>query len=69
MHDEDFAALIAGLESHGVSQQEIARRTGVSRATVWRLANNVCQNHFAGTVNKIRALSDTVTRQAALKRA
>lgn len=69
MRDGDFEGLIAGLENHGVSQQEIARRTGVSRATVWRLANGVCQNHFHETVTKIRALSEQVTRQASIKRA
>lgn len=51
-----FQAMIAGLEHHGISQQEIARRTGVSRATVWRMANGMGRSHRYSTDFRIEEL-------------
>lgn len=56
----DFAAMIAGLESHGISRKEIAQRAGVSRATVWRLANDTNRDHLSGTVAKIERISRSI---------
>lgn len=38
MDPDQFAAIIAGLESQGISRSDIAKGAGISRATVWRLA-------------------------------
>ena len=34
-----FATMIAGLESYGLTRDEIAAAAGVSRATLWRMAD------------------------------
>ena len=52
--------MIAGLESHGLSRDEIARRSGVSKSTVWRPANDATRDHMAGTVEKVGALHERV---------
>lgn len=35
---EDFASIIAGIEATGLSRTEIALAAGLSRQTVWRIA-------------------------------
>ena len=52
----DFSDLIAGLESQGLSQAEIAQRAGVSRTTIWRMRNDDCRDHLIATVEKIGKL-------------
>ena len=64
---ENFAAMIAGLEATGISQQEIARRTGVSRATVWRMATGMGRNHRHSTVLRIEQLHEKVVGRVDFK--
>jgi len=56
MHRETFEALIRGLESYGISKREIAERTGVSYATVWRMANGIGGDHLGTTLQRIEKL-------------
>lgn len=51
--EPSFAAMIAGLESQGISRKEIAQRAGVSVATIWRIANGASKDHLAGTVKRL----------------
>jgi transcriptional regulator with XRE-family HTH domain len=52
-----FAAMIAGLESRGLSRADIAKKTGISKTTIWRLANNANADHLSGTVTRMERLS------------
>jgi transcriptional regulator with XRE-family HTH domain len=56
MRSETFEALIRGLESQGISRTEIAQRSGVSRTTVWRLAEGVVTEPSWTTGNRIEKL-------------
>jgi transcriptional regulator with XRE-family HTH domain len=53
---EQFQAMIAGLESAGLSRAEIARRAGLSRMTVWRLAEGEGREPLYRTVRAIEAV-------------
>jgi transcriptional regulator with XRE-family HTH domain len=50
----DFAALIAGLESAGLSRAEIAQAAHVARVTVWRLAVGETSQPSFEVVTKIQ---------------
>ena len=56
MDRDDFEALIAGLESQGMTKTAIARYAGLSYATVWRLANGGCKDHYSGTIDRLEDL-------------
>ena len=49
--------MIAGLESHGMTRPEIAQHLGVSRVTVWRIANDRNRDHLSDTVARLERLS------------
>jgi len=59
MNADDFAALIAGLESAGMTRPEIAQRAKISRNTVWRLANRVAPEPKYETVRRLAELAET----------
>jgi transcriptional regulator of acetoin/glycerol metabolism len=63
MNARDFDALIASLEHQGIKRTEIAHRSGVSRSTIWRLANGVGKHHFVDTIQKI----ETVQKSSPVK--
>ena len=67
MRAADFEGLIAGLESQGMSRAEIAQRAGVSRATVWRLANRIGSDHLSGTVQRIETLQRSLAINSRVK--
>jgi transcriptional regulator with XRE-family HTH domain len=56
MQNGEFEALIEGLERQGISKREIAERSGVSYATVWRIANGVGGDHLGATLQRIEKL-------------
>jgi transcriptional regulator with XRE-family HTH domain len=53
---ENFAAMIAGLEATGISRTEIARQCHVSRGTVWRLAQGIGKEPTWSTGRSIEQL-------------
>lgn len=57
MKDSDFEGLVAGLEQQGLTKTAIARETGLSYSTVWRISNGVGKNHFADTVDRIKSVA------------
>ena len=59
MPQEEFAAMIAGLESAGLSRTEIANRAGISRNTVWRMATGEVQEPAYSTVMRLERLAKT----------
>lgn len=56
MDPHSFEALIAGLESSGMSRSDIAMHAGVSRDTVWRLATGQAKRPSFDTVSRIEKL-------------
>lgn len=54
---ETFAAMIAGLESAGLSRTEIAIRAGISRNTVWRMATGEVREPAYSTVIRVERLA------------
>jgi hypothetical protein len=66
MNPDAFAAMIAGLEANGIPRPEIVRRTGLSKNTVWRMANGTLREPKYETVEKVKALQARVERTAAL---
>jgi transcriptional regulator with XRE-family HTH domain len=56
MRTPDFAALIAGLESAGMTRGQIAASCHLSRNTVWRLATGEMRAPSYSTIQKIEAL-------------
>ena len=56
MQAEQFEALIAGLEAQGMSKGDISRCSGVSYATVWRMANGAAQQPSYQTVERLQRL-------------
>ena len=64
MKPDEFAAIIAGLESQGMTPSEIARESGLSRMTVWRIANGETSRPSYETVIRLKSLAarrDAVT--------
>lgn len=61
MDPDQFAAIIAGLESQGISQSEIARETGLSRMTIWRLNTGISPRPSYETVMKLKNYSERVS--------
>ncbi|MDW9823493.1 MULTISPECIES: helix-turn-helix domain-containing protein [Sinorhizobium] len=57
MKQEEFAAIIAGLESQGMTPTEIARESGLSRMTVWRIANGETSRPSYDTVIRLKSLA------------
>jgi transcriptional regulator with XRE-family HTH domain len=53
MNRDAFAAMISGIEANGVPRPEIARRTGLSKNTIWRLANGEAREPKYETVQKV----------------
>lgn len=60
MNTRDFEALIDSLEGQGMTRTQIARQSGVSRPTIWRLANGVGKHHFHDTIEKIEAVKNSL---------
>lgn len=53
---DQFQAMITGLERVGLTRTEIARRSGVSRMTVWRGAIGECREPKHDTYVKLDTL-------------
>lgn len=56
MRDDDFAGLIAGLESKGQTRSAIARAAGISRVTVWRIATGQARAPAYDTIQRLKRL-------------
>lgn len=54
--------MIAGLESSGMTRTEIARKAGVSRMTVWRLAVGEGRSPLYETIHALENLSKNLAR-------
>lgn len=54
MKADEFSALIAGLQSEGISRTQIANGAGLSRATVWRLAEGECRQPGYETITRLK---------------
>ena len=55
----DFSAAIAGLEAHGFSRSEIAQQVGISRMTVWRIAEGVVHQPSYSTAERLGQLYES----------
>jgi transcriptional regulator with XRE-family HTH domain len=60
MPTDQFAALIAGLKSSGLSRAEIAMRSGVSASTIWRALNGQGGDHLSSTVQRVERLHERI---------
>jgi transcriptional regulator with XRE-family HTH domain len=58
MKKDDFAGLIAGLESQGFNRSEIARAAGISRKTVWRIASGQAREPDFNTIQRLRRFEE-----------
>ncbi|MDX0230258.1 helix-turn-helix domain-containing protein [Sinorhizobium meliloti] len=58
MDTSQFAAIIAGIESTGMTKSEIARETGLSRMTVWRYSVGEFSKPSYDTVIRLQALAE-----------
>jgi transcriptional regulator with XRE-family HTH domain len=59
---DQFAAMIAGLESSGLSRSEIAEQAHLSRSTVWRLAEGMAREPTHESFVKVSRLAEKVVR-------
>jgi transcriptional regulator with XRE-family HTH domain len=59
---DHLAGLVADLRKAGLSPQEIARQSGVGRATIWRFENCEANSPAYSTVAKLEQLRDKVKR-------
>jgi len=59
MLQEDFAALIAGLQSEGHSRADIARGSGLSRTTVWRIAEGEIRHPGYETIVRLKYFAES----------
>lgn len=57
---EQFAAMITGLEAAGLSRTDIARQADVSKATITRLGNGDAIRPGYDTIAKLKNLQDSV---------
>ncbi len=57
MTADEFAAIIAGLESQGMTPTEVAREAGLSRMTVWRIAYGETSRPSQETVTRLKSLA------------
>lgn len=57
VEDEDFQALIAGLETTGMTRSQIAAATGRCRTTIWRLAEGVSKEPGYNTAMRLKNLA------------
>lgn len=53
---EQFQAMIAGLESAGLTRTQIAQQARLSRATVWRLATGEGREPLYSTISAIETV-------------
>jgi len=60
MDASSFAAMISGLEAHGISRPEIVRRSGLSKNTIWRAASGELRNPTERTVERMQQLCKKV---------
>ncbi len=60
MPQDDFAALIAGIEQTGMTRTEIAEAVQVSRNTIWRLAVSEVVRPDYFTCQRIKILAERV---------
>lgn len=56
----EFEALLSGLQAAGLSGAEIARLSGLTRGTVWRLENGMCR---APTLDTYVRIAGTYQRE------
>ncbi|WP_139813071.1 helix-turn-helix domain-containing protein [Ensifer aridi] len=66
MKPQEFTAIIAGLESQGMTPSEIAREAGLSRMTVWRIAKGETSRPSYETVTRLKSV--VARRTAAMRR-
>jgi transcriptional regulator with XRE-family HTH domain len=62
MKQDAFAAMISGLVANGVPRTEIVRRTGLSKNTIWRMANGEVREPKYHTVQKVLDLKQRTDR-------
>ncbi|MCZ8548705.1 hypothetical protein OOJ09_31510 [Mesorhizobium qingshengii] len=55
-----FPAMIAGLESAGLSRADIAEQAQVSKTTIWRMANSTSRDHLSATASRVAGLHERV---------
>ena len=67
MDHDDFEGMIAMLEHCGLSKTTIARETGVSYSTVWRMANGTCNDTLARHGRSDRGIAAAVTARSGKK--
>lgn len=60
MNPDQFANTIAAIGSAGLNHSAIARETGLSRTTVWRMANRVAVEPRHSTVVRVEDLRTRV---------
>lgn len=53
---EQFAAMIVGLESRGMTPVEIMRETGVKKSTYYRIRNGEARQPLYETIEPIKRL-------------
>jgi len=58
MRQDHFEGLVAALESQGMTRTEIAEQSGLSRATVWRVAVGDARRPSHETVERLVALNN-----------
>jgi transcriptional regulator with XRE-family HTH domain len=57
MHQQpDLAAMLAGLQSTGMSRTEISNATGLSRQTIWRFASGMGREPTADAFLRVQQL-------------
>ena len=61
MENDQFEALIAGLERCGVSRSEIAHATGLSRDTIWRMASGNVRQPLHQTVERLHKFAQKIS--------
>lgn len=66
MSPSTFAAMIAGIESHGVSRPQIVEISGLSKNTVWRMAAGEVRLPSYETVRRLEYVHRRVIEGAPL---
>jgi len=67
MDAEQFAALIAGIESRGISRTEIAVGARISRTTVWRLATGEARAPSFETITRLIRYEEKIALVSPMK--
>lgn len=60
---DKFASMIAGLESVGLTRTQIAEGSGISRMTVWRLAEGEARRPSFETIERLKTFEAAAREQ------